>query len=245
MRTTIPLFLLLLAACGSADAPVATDTDTDTVDTDAAPWPPVRFAFPVDPRSAIADVVGVDHDPATGDGLAARALCRNYRGDGFPACYDQHDGSDFLLRGGFAAMDAGSATVLAGADGEVVEVDDTHYDRCHASIETGDVTCDTDDDGQLRPIVPNEIVVEHVGGVRTLYYHLKQGSALVTVGDVVVQGQPLALIGSSGRSSLPHLHFEVHDADGAVVDPYAGPWSQDETWWCEQEHGDGLPGPCP
>ena len=68
------------------------------------------------------------------------------------------------------------------------------------------------------------------------------GSAAVAVGDLVQRGQVLGNIGSSGNSSMPHLHFELESPDGATIDPYAGPYSQPETWWVDQGDAEGLPG---
>jgi len=60
------------------------------------------------------------------------------------------------------------------------------------------------------------VVVAHGGGLRTLYAHL---SGLdVVVGQRVAVGAPLGRVGSSGRSSGPHLHFEAR-LRGASVDP--------------------------
>ncbi len=64
----------------------------------------------------------------------------------------------------------------------------------------------------------------------------------VSEGDVVACGDPLGRIGSSGRSAMPHLHFEVTDPAGAAVDPYASPESDRVSLWVTQEAGDGLPG---
>jgi murein DD-endopeptidase MepM/ murein hydrolase activator NlpD len=50
----------------------------------------------------------------------------------------------------------------------------------------------------------------------TLYGHLYW--PLVQPGDVVAAGQPIALMGSTGNSTGPHLHFEVRIA-GVPVDP--------------------------
>jgi len=60
------------------------------------------------------------------------------------------------------------------------------------------------------------IIVEHGDDVRTVYAHNKEN--FVGKGDEVQQGQVLGTVGSSGRSTGPHLHFEVRRAD-APVDP--------------------------
>lgn len=51
------------------------------------------------------------------------------------------------------------------------------------------------------------VVMEHAGGVRTLYAHLSQ--VLVSPGQFVQQGFPLGLVGTTGNSTGCHLHFEV------------------------------------
>lgn len=51
------------------------------------------------------------------------------------------------------------------------------------------------------------IIVDHGGGLKTLYGH--NSKLLVTVGDRVTRGQQISEMGSTGRSTGPHLHFEV------------------------------------
>jgi len=60
------------------------------------------------------------------------------------------------------------------------------------------------------------VVVQHIGGYQTVYAHL--GKILVPVGVNVDIGTPLGLVGSSGRSTGPHLHFELRYG-GRPIDP--------------------------
>ncbi|WP_341936376.1 peptidoglycan DD-metalloendopeptidase family protein [Marinimicrobium sp. C2-29] len=60
------------------------------------------------------------------------------------------------------------------------------------------------------------VEINHGGGFTTRYAHNKEN--LVKVGDVVKKGQIIALMGSSGRSTGPHVHFEVYK-NGRAVDP--------------------------
>jgi len=60
------------------------------------------------------------------------------------------------------------------------------------------------------------VEINHGGGYVTRYGH--HASLLVKVGDIVKKGQPIGTMGSSGRSTGPHVHFEVLK-DGQQVDP--------------------------
>lgn len=60
------------------------------------------------------------------------------------------------------------------------------------------------------------VVIEHADGWETYYAHNSQ--LLVKVGDSVQQGQVIAKSGSSGRTTGPHLHFEVR-RNGVPIDP--------------------------
>lgn len=60
------------------------------------------------------------------------------------------------------------------------------------------------------------VEINHGNGFVTRYGHCKE--LLVKAGDIVKKGQAIALVGSTGRSTGPHVHFEVHK-NGRTVDP--------------------------
>ena len=62
----------------------------------------------------------------------------------------------------------------------------------------------------------NNIVIEHSKGLRTWYMHLNK--ILVNKGDSVEKGSSIGLVGSTGRSTGPHLHYEVLK-NGESIDP--------------------------
>lgn len=62
----------------------------------------------------------------------------------------------------------------------------------------------------------NFVLMEHPDGTQTLYCHCSE--LLVEEGTVIRAGEAIALVGSTGWSTGPHLHFEIH-SDGYSVDP--------------------------
>ncbi|MER2038178.1 MAG: M23 family metallopeptidase [Solibacillus sp.] len=64
----------------------------------------------------------------------------------------------------------------------------------------------------------NYVVIDHNNGYESLYAHLSKID--VTVGQVVEQGSAIGVMGSTGRSTGTHLHFEIHK-NGAEVNPLA------------------------
>lgn len=62
------------------------------------------------------------------------------------------------------------------------------------------------------------VVINHHDGTMTLYAHMLSGSRTVSAGQSVSQGQVIGTVGSTGRSTGTHLHFEVR-VNGRAVNP--------------------------
>lgn len=83
----------------------------------------------------------------------------------------------------------------------------------------------------------NAVYVRHADGSIAWYGHLKTGSVTPKqIGDTVAAGEYLGVVGSSGNSTGPHLHFELHDAQYNLIDPYGGACNPTAaaSWWAEQ-----------
>jgi hypothetical protein len=89
--------------------------------------------------------------------------------------------------------------VLAPADGTVVSVSDIHPDEPVGNT------------GQ-KPSYGNHVLLDIGGGRYAVLAHLQQGSARVSEEERVRVGQPIAAVGDSGDSLVPHLHFHVQDS---------------------------------
>jgi murein DD-endopeptidase MepM/ murein hydrolase activator NlpD len=64
----------------------------------------------------------------------------------------------------------------------------------------------------------NKVELRLDDGTVTWYCHMTEFS--VSVGEHVLAGQQLGTVGSTGNTTGPHLHFEVHPGGGDAVDPY-------------------------
>ncbi len=111
------------------------------------------------------------------------------------------------------------AEVLAVADGTVVETRDAIPENIpNPSERAVPITLDT--------IGGNHLILDLGAGRFATYLHLQPGSLRVKPGQRVSRGDVLALVGNSGNSSEPHLHFQVTDA-GSVLDSEGLPYLLD------------------
>lgn len=142
--------------------------------------------------------------------------------------YDQstgynHRGTDFSSWPfAWRKMAQGEMVVVAAAAGVIVNKQDGNFDR----------SC------TFNGNPPNFIFVRHDDGSIAWYLHMKSGSLTAKgIGDAVAQGEFLGIVGSSGSSTTPHLHFEVYDSGNQLVDPWAGACNQHGTpsRWAQQE----------
>jgi hypothetical protein len=148
----------------------------------------------------------VDHDPGPG---VRDYMCGAQTGDG-------HKGTDIAIRD-LATMARG-VEVRAAAPGVVDALRDGVPD---ISVEAGGLAAVAGKE------CGNAIRIAHGEGWTTWYCHLRRGSLLVKAGDEVAAGQPLGLVGLSGETSFPHVHFDVRHGD-RVIDPFVGPEPGDD-----------------
>jgi murein DD-endopeptidase len=102
-----------------------------------------------------------------------------------------------------------SAEVLAVANGRVSDVKDGIPDNNGANEKSSRAIT-------LDNIVGNYVTLDLGNGHFALYAHLQPGSLKVKLGDTVKAGQVLALLGNSGNSDAPHLHFQLMDANSSI-----------------------------
>jgi hypothetical protein len=176
-----------------------------------------RYRLPVDPAAAWEVTAFFDL------GGAGDWSC----GDG---TFAGHRGTDIAPTGAGAHDD--ELEVVAAADGVVVHAHDGERDGCT----TGN--CFT------GAGFGNHVVLRHGDGKHTVYAHLRRFSVSVETGQTVGCGEPLGAVGSSGRATGPHLHFEVRNDAGhhTADDPYTGPCGGPVTYWVEQGERGALPG---
>lgn len=136
-----------------------------------------------------------------------------------------HQGFDaFLWPFSWKQMDDGQTEIIAAADGQIIAKGDGQFDR----------SCNFNNNQW------NAVYIQHGDGSIAWYGHMRNGSTTTkNVGDMVTAGEYLGIVGSSGNSTGPHLHFEVYEDSTytQLIDPYAGSCNNlnSETWWQNQK----------
>lgn len=139
--------------------------------------------------------------------------------------YDGHKGTDIaVFPYGFYKMDNNQVEVVAAAAGTIIAKSDGNFDR----------NCSSNN------LTANYIIIQHADGSEALYWHMKKNSVTAkSVGQTVVTGEYLGVVGSSGSSSGPHLHFEVWSGSTNATrqDPYSGTCNilNANSWWVAQK----------
>jgi hypothetical protein len=192
----------------------------------AANAPAVLFQWPLKAAPEVSDYDNhviwdyVDHNPAY-PGQVLDYNCGNRTYD-WSSGYN-HGGTDFgLWPFPWNKMEGDEVQVVSVAPGTIIGKDDGNFDKNCSVVAGADW---------------NAIYVRHTDGSIAWYGHLKNGSlTLKPVGSSVTAGEYLGIVGSSGQSSLPHLHFEVHDASNNRIDPYFGTCNPLDggSWWASQ-----------
>lgn len=106
-------------------------------------------------------------------------------------------------------MDNSQVEIIAAASGTIIDKHDGEYDRNCVS----------------NNLTANYVILQHADGTRTLYWHMKSGKVTnKAIGQTVIAGEYLGVVGSSGSSSGPHLHFEVWtgSTNTTYIDPFSG-----------------------
>jgi murein DD-endopeptidase MepM/ murein hydrolase activator NlpD len=113
------------------------------------------------------------------------------------------------------------ADVLAAGDGLVVAINNDTPEDPSAMQKPGESQADYFKrllqeqsqrlSGGTGTVAGNYVMIDHGNSEYSLYAHLQQHSVRVHVGDRVKAGQVIGLLGSSGNSTEPHLHFQLCD----------------------------------
>jgi len=141
--------------------------------------------------------------------------------------YDGHNGLDiYLAPFSWWQMEQDSGIVVAAAPGVIRDKVNDQPER----------SCTIDNNGGDN----NLVVIEHEDGSLGIYAHMRTGSLTAKpLGATVEVGEYLGVIGSSGYSTGPHLHFEVgfwENGGWTPQDPYQGQCNDinDTSWWKAQ-----------
>ena len=184
------------------------------------------FSIPVDPAIGYEERIGhgisffVDHNANSPDQVVDY-FCGSRSYD--TASGYNHNGTDYYIWPfRWRSMQNDAMRVVAAAPGIIITKRGGQDDK----------SCMLDPNA-----LSNMLEIEHDDGSRSRYLHMKLDSITEkAVGQRVDTGEYLGIVGSSGNSTAPHLHFGVRDAEGNLIDPFAGTCNalNTDSWWQNQ-----------
>jgi murein DD-endopeptidase MepM/ murein hydrolase activator NlpD len=154
----------------------------------------------------------VDNNPSTGSASFNQYSSTNLDYNCGNRTYDtnngyNHQGTDIATYPfAWKKMDDNAVEVIAADAGVIIGKDNGNFDKncsCAGSW--------------------NAVYIRHSDNSQAWYGHLKNGSLTSkSIGQSVAKGEYLGVVGSSGCSTGPHLHFEVYDNLNVIIDPFGG-----------------------
>jgi murein DD-endopeptidase MepM/ murein hydrolase activator NlpD len=164
----------------------------------------------------------VDQNPAN-PGFLRDYNCgtRTYDVSGY-----NHAGTDiFTYPFGWNKMNNNEVEIVAAAPGTILFKSNGNFDQ-NCAFCSG-------------PCTWNAVYIKHADGSVAWYGHMKNNSLTAkAIGAAVVAGEYLGVVGSSGNSTGPHLHFEVYTNSSYtnLIDPWSGPCNSlnATSWWAAQ-----------
>lgn len=219
---TLPKALRHRFAIGVATAP----KQEEKGDRDPAPAPPRELTFVTDPLAVGPGAVMIAPPLKGSRWVMGGGCCTPYsyhRGatlpiDGavrvaerFAIDFVQLNDNDQLNSGPVDQLSSYAYLgdeIYAVADGTVVGMEDGLPEQVPGKLP---------EDATIQTAAGNHVVVD-IGTDRfALYAHMQPGSVRVKVGDTVTKGQVLGLLGNSGNTDTPHLHFHIMDGPSPLV----------------------------
>ena len=195
-------------------------------DHDPAPEPPQQIVFTGDPLP-VGPAAVVIAAPLKGSNWVAGGGCcappSYHRGatlplngtihvaERFAIDFVQLNGKNMLITGPMEKLSSYAYfgdEIYSVADGTVVGTEDGLKEQVPGKLPA---------DATIQMAAGNHVVVDIGGGRFAFYAHMQPGSVRVKVGDKVRTGQVLGLLGNSGNTDTPHLHFHVMDGPSPLV----------------------------
>lgn len=123
-------------------------------------------------------------------------------------------------------MDHDAVEVNAAASGTLIDKHEGEFDKNCSGVSSS--------------AKANYVVIQHADGSRAIYFHMKSGRITnKAIGQNITAGEVIGIVGSSGYSSGPHLHYEVWSGStvSTLGDHFSGNCNAKNTqsWWANQK----------